>query len=99
MAHRQPSPLGIVTAQRQATLTRKTLKLVRRYPYVRVFTWFLLRDEPKGYWKSGLVGPNGQPRPVFKVWKRAETARSSALLDALARVYGFHLTTGWARHA
>ena len=74
MAHRQPSPLGDVKAQRQATLTTKTLKLVRRYPFVRVFTWFLLRDERQGYWKSGLVGPNGQKRPVFSVWKRAEHA-------------------------
>ncbi len=68
----QPSPLGTVTAQRQATLTTKTLKLVRHYPFVRVFTWFLLRDERQGYWKSGLVAANGKPRPAFSVWKRAE---------------------------
>jgi hypothetical protein len=63
--------LGNVTASRQAQLTRDTLTLVRRYPYVRIFTWFLLRDEAKGYWKSGLVGANGQPRPAFKIWKQA----------------------------
>jgi hypothetical protein len=65
--------LGNVTASRQAKLTKETLTLVRRYPYVRIFTWFLLMDESKGYWKSGLVGPGGQPRPAFKVWKQAET--------------------------
>jgi len=64
--------LGKVTAARQATLTKETLTLVRRYPYVRIFTWFLLKDESKGYWKSGLVGPGGQLRPAFKVWKQAE---------------------------
>jgi hypothetical protein len=64
--------LGNVTAARQAKLTRDTLTLVRRYPYVRIFTWFLLRDESKGYWKSGLVGPDGQPRPAFRIWKQAE---------------------------
>jgi hypothetical protein len=68
----QPSGAGKVTAARQASLTVKTLKLVRRYPYVRLFTWFLLRDEKKGYWRSGLVGPGGQPRPVFSVWQLAD---------------------------
>jgi hypothetical protein len=67
--------LGNVTAARQARLTKQTLTLVRRYPYVRIFTWFLLEDESQGYWKSGLVGPGGQPRPAFKVWKQAERAR------------------------
>jgi hypothetical protein len=66
--------LGNVTASRQATLTRETLTLVRRYPYVRIFTWFLLQDESKGYWKSGLVSANGVPRPAFKVWKQAESS-------------------------
>jgi hypothetical protein len=64
--------LGNVTAARQAKLTRETLTLVRRYPYVRIFTWFLLQDEHQGYWKSGLVAANGVPRPAFKVWKQAE---------------------------
>ncbi len=64
--------LGNVTASRQAKLTRDTLTLVRRYPYVRIFTWFLLEDEQKGYWKSGLVAANGVPRPAFRVWKQAE---------------------------
>jgi hypothetical protein len=61
--------LGTVTASRQATLTRDTVALVRHYPFVRIFTWFLLRDEKSGVWKSGLVGPNGRPRPAFKFWK------------------------------
>jgi hypothetical protein len=63
--------LGNVTAARQATLTRETITLVRRYPYVRIFTWFLLRDEHGGYWKSGLVAANGVPRPAFRIWKSA----------------------------
>jgi hypothetical protein len=64
--------LGNVTVSRQAKLTRDTLTLVRRYPYVRIFTWFLLKDESKGYWKSGLVSAGGVPRPAFRVWKQAE---------------------------
>ena len=40
--------LGNVTVSRQAKLTRDTLTLVRRYPYVRIFTWFLLQDERPG---------------------------------------------------
>jgi hypothetical protein len=64
--------LGNVTVSRQAKLTRDTLTLVRRYPYVRIFTWFLLQDEHQGYWKSGLVAANGVPRPAFRVWKQAE---------------------------
>jgi hypothetical protein len=64
--------LGNVTVSRQAKLTRDTLTLVRRYPYVRIFTWFLLQDERQGYWKSGLVAANGVPRPAFRVWKQAQ---------------------------
>jgi hypothetical protein len=64
--------LGNVTAARQASLTSRTLKLVGHYPFVKVFTWFLLEDQSGGYWSSGLVGPNGQLRPVFSVWKNAE---------------------------
>jgi hypothetical protein len=61
--------LGTVNASRQASLTARTLKLVGHYPFVKVFTWFLLKDQAHGYWTSGLVGPNGELRPVFKVWK------------------------------
>jgi hypothetical protein len=65
--------IGNVTAARQASLTARTLKLVGHYPFVKLFTWFLLRDQAQGYWTSGLVGPNDQLRPVFKVWARART--------------------------
>jgi hypothetical protein len=61
--------LGNVNASRQASLTARTLTLVRHYPFVKVFTWFLLRDQTGGYWSSGLVGANGNLRPVFSVWK------------------------------
>ncbi len=37
--------LGNVTAARQASLTAQSLKLVQHYPFVRVFTWFLLKDQ------------------------------------------------------
>jgi hypothetical protein len=70
---------GSVSAQKQAQLTARTLRLVDRFPFVRVFTWFLLKDA-KGYWSSGLVGPNGKPRPVFDLWRRFE-ARSLASRD------------------
>jgi hypothetical protein len=67
---------GSVSPQKQARLTAQTLKLVDRFHFVKVFTWFLLKDA-KGYWSSGLVAPNGKPRPAFNVWKQFE-ARSLA---------------------
>ena len=69
-------PLGNVTPARQASLTARSLKLVEHYPFVRVFTWFLLKDQSQGYWSSGLVGPNGRLRPVFSVWKNFERRHS-----------------------
>jgi hypothetical protein len=70
--------LGNVTAARQASLTARTLKLVGHYPFVRVFTWFLLKDQTTGYWSSGLVGANGTLRPVFKIWKQFEQGSLAA---------------------
>jgi hypothetical protein len=64
--------IGTITAGRQAALTVRALQLVRHYPFVRVFTWFLLKDQADGRWSSGLVGTNGSLRPVFNVWKQFE---------------------------
>jgi hypothetical protein len=67
---------GSVSARKQAQLTAQTLKLVDRFHFVTIFTWFLLKDA-NGYWSSGLVGANDEPRPAFDVWKQFE-ARSLA---------------------
>ena len=62
--------LGNVTAARQAKLTKETLTLVRRYPYVRIFTWFLLDDSPSiGGWQSGLITVDGRKKPSFAVFE------------------------------
>lgn len=46
----------------------------QRYPYVQVFTWFLLRDQDQsGYWRSGLVTFDWQLKPAFQVYQAEAT--------------------------
>jgi hypothetical protein len=62
-----------VTPARQALLARRSIELVRRrYPYVELFVWFLLRDQsPTHYWRTGLVQFDWRMKPVYGVWRQA----------------------------
>ena len=71
-----PTPrLGDVSPEQQASLTGRTIELVRQhYPYVQIFTWFLLRDQDQsGYWRSGLVTFDWQLKPAFQVFQAEAT--------------------------
>jgi hypothetical protein len=62
--------LGVSYAQ-QATDVRKVLKLAAASPYVQMFVWFILRDQPTtttGVWFSGLEKPTGQTKPAYSAF-------------------------------
>jgi hypothetical protein len=70
------SRLGPITAARQAVLAQRSLQLVRlHYPYVKLFVWFLLRDQSAdGYWRSGMLTFGWDRKPLFSVWAAAARA-------------------------
>ncbi len=70
---RPAEPKG-VTPARQAAYARQTLQLLRDLPYVDVFVWFILRDDPTSTWQSGLLNRNGSRKPAFAAFATAAKA-------------------------
>ena len=59
--------LGVSYSQ-QASDVRKVLNLAAANPYVQMFIWFILRDQPTTtpmVWFSGLEKPTGQKKPSY----------------------------------
>jgi len=63
-------PKGVTPAQ-QAAYARQTLQLLRDLPYVDLFIWFILRDDPTSTWQSGLLNRNGTRKPAFAAFAAA----------------------------
>lgn len=57
-------PRGVTTAQ-QAAYAVQTMEYLRRIPTVRMFIWFIFRDDPTSTWQSGLLNRNGTRKPAF----------------------------------
>lgn len=70
---RPGEPKGVTPAQ-QAVYARQSLQLVRDLPYVDVFVWFILRDDPTSTWQSGLLNRNGSRKPAFAAFAAAAKA-------------------------
>ncbi len=60
-----------VTPARQAAYARQALQLLRDLPYVEVFIWFILRDDPTSTWQSGLLNRDGSRKPAFAAFAAA----------------------------
>jgi hypothetical protein len=71
-----PEPHGVSFAL-QAKYARLAVDIARRDPRVRMFIWFILRDDPTSTWQSGLLAQNGAKKPVFNVFSAVDR-----LLDA-----------------
>jgi Cellulase (glycosyl hydrolase family 5) len=61
---RPENPKGVSYAT-QAAYTRQVLNIAAGDPRVKMFIWFILRDDPTSAWKSGLVKRNGPKKPAF----------------------------------
>lgn len=71
-------PKGVTLAQ-QAAYARQSLQLARNLPYVDVFIWFIMRDDPTSTWQSGLLNRDGSRKPAFSTFAavaKAVDARS-----------------------
>ncbi len=75
------------SASHAATATRflfdDLVPLSRRITRVYVYQWNTYPG-PKT-WDSGLIGPNGKPRPAYRVLQRVLTQRAEAKLGAAGR--------------
>jgi hypothetical protein len=49
----------------QATYLRQAIEIARGYPYVTMFVWFVIHDDPGNPWQSGLIAENGDVKPAF----------------------------------
>ncbi len=71
-----PEPGGVTYAQ-QAAYAKQALQIAEAAPYVQMFIWFILRDDPTSTWQSGLLQQDGIPKPAL-----ATFAPLAKVLDA-----------------
>jgi hypothetical protein len=57
-------PRGVTTRQ-QAAYALQTMEYLRRIPAVKMFIWFIFRDDPTSTWQSGLLNRNSTKKPAF----------------------------------
>jgi hypothetical protein len=70
---RPPDKAFGVSWSNQAKYLNQAYRIVRRYPRIDIFTWFLLRDERKlGRWQSGLMTTGGKKKPAYTTFARLE---------------------------
>ncbi len=64
-----------VTPAKQAAYLRQALNIAAGDPNVKMFIWFIFRDDPTSAWQSGLLDRSGAKKPAY------------ATFTALARNY------------
>jgi hypothetical protein len=57
-----------VSPARQAAYLRTAFAMARNQPYVKMFIWFIFRDDPTSTWQSGLLFQNGLEKPAANVF-------------------------------
>jgi len=71
---RPEDPVGVSYAQ-QASYLQTAFAMAKAQPRVQMLIWFVLRDEPRALWQSGLMTLDGLAKPAL--------ARFSALAKPL----------------
>lgn len=60
-------PKGVPPAV-QASYMRTAVAMVRDMPYVQMFIWFIVRDDPTSTWQSGVLYRDGLEKPAANVF-------------------------------
>ena len=61
----KPGEPSGVTYSQQRSYAQTALTIARHDPRVRMFIWFILRDDPTSTWQSGLIERDGSKKPAF----------------------------------
>jgi len=67
---RPSQPKGVSLAQ-QAAYTRQTFGLVAKDQQVKMFIWYIFRDDPTSTWQSGLLNFDNTPKPALATFRAA----------------------------
>jgi hypothetical protein len=59
-----PEPKGVSYAT-QSDYLQRAVRIAASYPYVSMFIWFVLHDDPGDPWQSGLIAEDGTLKPAF----------------------------------
>jgi len=81
---RPEEPRGVSYAQ-QASYLRTVLTTLRRLPYVSMFVWFVLRDDPTAAWKSGLIERDGAHKPAYAAFAALARVLDGRNVDAAVK--------------
>ena len=57
-----------VTATQQAAYAQLTINILAKIPSVKMFIWFILRDDPTSTWQSGLMSRDGSRKLAFSTF-------------------------------
>jgi aryl-phospho-beta-D-glucosidase BglC (GH1 family) len=57
-----------VTPARQAAYLRTAVAMARKLPYVKMFIWFIFRDDQSSTWQSGVLDQKGLEKPAANVF-------------------------------
>ena len=77
-------PKGVTLAQ-QAAYVKQTLAIVRKDARVKMFTWYIFRDDPTSAWHSGLLTENSTPKPSLRVFTAAARAMDARNVQMLVK--------------
>lgn len=79
---RPGQPKGVTTTQ-QVAYMRQAFSIVRKDQRVKMFVWFIFRDDPTSAWHSGLLNEDSSPKPslpAFTSLARTVDVRSVQML-------------------
>ena len=60
-----------VTPAKQAAYLKQAFAMVRKYPSVQMFIWFIFRDQPVSLWHSGLMTEDAIKKPGYAAFVSA----------------------------
>src|SRR5581483_6417931 len=60
-------PKGVTPAQ-QASYLKASTAMVRQWPFVTMYIWFIFRDDPTSTWQSGLLYHSNAEKPAANVF-------------------------------
>jgi hypothetical protein len=81
---RPPNALGIPWST-QAKYIPQAIAIAKSYPFVQMFVWFVMQDDPGQPWQSGLYTQGGVP----KATSPSRFAAAAKPVDARNAVYTF----------